>query len=45
MKLLLDTCCIIWAIAEPAAISEDALALLSTSRSLRPTKKFFPIRM
>jgi PIN domain nuclease of toxin-antitoxin system len=28
MKLLLDTCCIIWAISEPSAISERAKALL-----------------
>ena len=28
MNLLLDTCCIIWAVSEPAALSEKSAALL-----------------
>jgi PIN domain nuclease of toxin-antitoxin system len=33
MKLLLDTCCIIWAISEPSAISESATTLLTADES------------
>ena len=33
MKLLLDTCCIIWAISQPAAISQTAKTLLSAEDS------------
>ena len=33
MKLLLDTCCIIWAISEPSAISKDAKTLLTADES------------
>ena len=33
MKLLLDTCCIIWAVSEPSAISKDAKALLVADES------------
>ena len=33
MKLLLDTCCIIWAVSNPSAISKDARALLTADQS------------
>ena len=33
MKLLLDTCCIIWAISEPTAISKNATAFLTAEDS------------
>ena len=33
MKLLLDTCCIIWAVSDPSAISKDAKALLTADES------------
>ena len=33
MKLLLDTCCIIWAVSEPSAISKPAKTLLIDSES------------
>jgi PIN domain nuclease of toxin-antitoxin system len=33
MKLLLDTCCIIWAISQPTAISKTAKTLLITDDS------------
>jgi PIN domain nuclease of toxin-antitoxin system len=33
MNLLLDTCCIIWAVSEPSAISKTARALLTASES------------
>jgi PIN domain nuclease of toxin-antitoxin system len=33
MKLLLDTCCIIWAISDPSAISDRAKSLLTSDRS------------
>jgi PIN domain nuclease of toxin-antitoxin system len=33
MKLLLDTCCIIWAVSEPTAISEKVKALLTADES------------
>jgi PIN domain nuclease of toxin-antitoxin system len=29
MNLLLDTCCLIWAISEPASLSDKARGLLS----------------
>jgi len=28
MKILLDTCCIIWAVSDPGALSETAITLL-----------------
>jgi PIN domain nuclease of toxin-antitoxin system len=33
MKLLLDTCCIIWAVSEPSAISKNAKTLLIADES------------
>ncbi len=33
MKLLLDTCCIIWAVSEPSAVSKKAAALLTAEES------------
>jgi len=33
MKLLLDTCCIIWAVSEPSAISKNARVLLTGNES------------
>ena len=33
MKLLLDTCCIIWAISEPSALSKTAKTLLTADDS------------
>ena len=33
MKLLLDTCCIIWAVSEPSAISKAVEALLTADES------------
>lgn len=33
MKLLLDTCCIIWAVSAPSAISKHAKALLTAEES------------
>ena len=33
MKLLLDTCCVIWAISEPSAVSNAAKALLTAHDS------------
>ena len=33
MKLLLDTCCIIWAVSEPSAVSKNAAALLTAEES------------
>ncbi|WP_419655323.1 type II toxin-antitoxin system VapC family toxin [Desulfosarcina variabilis] len=33
MKLLLDTCCIIWAVSEPTAISQNAVKLLTAEKS------------
>jgi PIN domain nuclease of toxin-antitoxin system len=33
MKLLLDTCCIIWAVSEPSAISKNARVLLTENES------------
>ncbi len=33
MKLLLDTCCIIWAVSEPSSVSENASALLTAEES------------
>jgi PIN domain nuclease of toxin-antitoxin system len=33
MKLLLDTCCIIWAISQPSALSKKASALLTADES------------
>lgn len=33
MKLLLDTCCIIWAVSEPSAISKNAKTLLTADDS------------
>jgi PIN domain nuclease of toxin-antitoxin system len=33
MKFLLDTCCIIWAISEPSALSENARAFLTADES------------
>jgi len=33
MKLLLDTCCIIWSISKPAVISQTAKALLTADDS------------
>lgn len=33
MKLLLDTCCVIWAVSEPSAISDTAKALLTAHES------------
>jgi PIN domain nuclease of toxin-antitoxin system len=33
MKLLLDTCCIIWAISQPSAISKTAKTLLTAVES------------
>jgi PIN domain nuclease of toxin-antitoxin system len=33
MKLLLDTCCLIWAVSAPSTISERAKALLSADES------------
>ena len=33
MKLLLDTCCIIWSIAKPEVISQNAKALLTADDS------------
>ncbi|MBW1800982.1 MAG: type II toxin-antitoxin system VapC family toxin [Deltaproteobacteria bacterium] len=33
MKLLLDTCCIIWAVSEPSAVSKNAKALLTADES------------
>ena len=33
MKLLLDTCCIIWAVSEPSAISKSAITLLTTEEA------------
>ncbi len=33
MKLLLDTCCIIYAISEPSTISKEARALLTADKS------------
>lgn len=33
MKLLLDTCCIIWAVSEPSAISKNARLLLTENES------------
>jgi PIN domain nuclease of toxin-antitoxin system len=33
MKLLLDTCCVIWAVSEPSAISSTAKALLTAPDS------------
>lgn len=33
MKLLLDTCCIIWAVSDPSALSKDAKRLLAAAES------------
>jgi len=33
MKLLLDTCCIVWAISEPSSLSKTAKALLTSDES------------
>jgi len=33
MKLLLDTCCIIWAVSDPSVISKNAKALLTAEES------------
>lgn len=33
MKLLLDTCCIIWAVSDPSAISKSAKTLLTDDES------------
>lgn len=33
MKLLLDTCCIIWAVSEPSAISKNVKSLLTADDS------------
>jgi len=33
MKLLLDTCCIVWAISEPSSLSKTAKALLTADAS------------
>jgi PIN domain nuclease of toxin-antitoxin system len=33
MKLLLDTCCIIWAVSDPSVISEQAKSLLTADES------------
>ena len=33
MKLLLDTCCIIWAISEPSSLSKTAKTLLTADES------------
>lgn len=33
MKLLLDTCCVIWAVSDPGAISEAARRLLTADES------------
>ena len=33
MNLLLDTCCIIWAVSEPSAVSKNASALLTAEES------------
>ncbi|MFZ0131111.1 MAG: type II toxin-antitoxin system VapC family toxin [Desulfobacterales bacterium] len=33
MKLLLDTCCIIWAISEPPSLSKEAKTILSANES------------
>ena len=33
MKLLLDTCCIIWAVSEPESLSETAVGLLQAEDS------------
>jgi PIN domain nuclease of toxin-antitoxin system len=33
MKLLLDTCCIIWAVSDPSAISKNATTLLTADDS------------
>jgi PIN domain nuclease of toxin-antitoxin system len=33
MKLLLDTCCIVWAVSEPSTLSRDAKALLTADES------------
>ena len=33
MKLLLDTCCIIWAVSDPSTISQDTKALLAADES------------
>ncbi|MBW2369588.1 MAG: PIN domain-containing protein, partial [Deltaproteobacteria bacterium] len=33
MKLLLDTCCIIWAVSEPSVISKNAKELLTADES------------
>lgn len=33
MKLLLDTCCIIWAVSDPSALSKDAKLLLAAAES------------
>jgi PIN domain nuclease of toxin-antitoxin system len=33
MRLLLDTCCIIWAVSEPSAISSSAISLLTAEES------------
>jgi len=33
MKVLLDTCCIIWAISDPSVISKDAKAILTADES------------
>lgn len=33
MKLLLDTCCFIWAVSEPSAVSKDARSLLTAEDS------------
>ena len=33
MKLLLDTCCVIWAVSEPSAISNTVKALLTAHES------------
>jgi len=33
MKLLLDTCCIIWAVSDPSALSKSAKLLLAAAES------------
>jgi len=33
MKLLLDTCCIIWAVSDPSTLSKDAKLLLAAPES------------
>jgi PIN domain nuclease of toxin-antitoxin system len=33
MKLLLDTCCIIWAVSEPSSLSKDARSLLTADEA------------